>query len=225
MPKKIVFSIILFLSVSNIANAANPLITDEAYTNGKGASVFQLFNDYSIGDNKGYFMPEFSYGIINRLDIIFGSLSDFSQTLEVYIGLKILLYKNDYLTLSIKPSHGVNLSSFPNSSGIYGFNLFLIGSIDLGPIIFHENLGYRTINNAVFISSAIEYMPANDLALTVNLGSERLIGESQTMSSGNLFTGLGLMYSISDITDIDIGIKYEFEDNNLSSLIGFMVKF
>jgi hypothetical protein len=213
MLKRLLFSIALVLLTSSIALAYNPLITDDANTIGEGCYLIDVFRSYSIINNKIELTPSIEYGVVDRLDVIVELPTDMNQRWGTDIALKLLLYKNDYFAFSVRPLAGIMMFEF----GSFDYNLNFSGSVNLGALIFYENLEYDFSYSSIFISSAAEYIVSNGLAVTINIGTKKLIG-------GNLFAIGGLMYSLTDKIDIDLGVKYEFMGNNLSSLLGFEIR-
>jgi opacity protein-like surface antigen len=219
MFKKLLISLILILSTSSIANAFHPLIVDQAYTNGQGGFLVDINSAYSTKYSRVELNPEFSLGVIDRLDVILGFKSDLSLTLGMNLDLKLLLYKNDFFAVSIKPSVGSSsLLSMVLGGGAYYFNLFAIASMDMGAFTIHENLGYDFMNNAIFLSSAGVYKASETIDITLNLGTRKFLG-------GDLFAIGGLIFALSDNVFFDLGVKYELAGNDISGLLGLAFKF
>ena len=216
MFNRLIISLILILSTSSSAFAFHPLMTDQAYTTGQGFYLLDINSSYSTKYGDIEFSPELSYGVINDLDIMVGFGSDINQSLGMSLDLKLILLKNNYLVISIKPFAGLKILSL--SGNTYDLGLIVVGSLNLGQYIIHENFGYDFINKAIFISGAGEYIITNDLALTLDIGTKGLV-------SGDIFGIVGLIYAVSEDIDIDLGVKYELSDNDISGLLGLAVKF
>ncbi|MBF0540105.1 MAG: hypothetical protein HQK91_01475 [Nitrospirae bacterium] len=215
MLKRLIFSLILIIFSVSFCFAYNPLITEDAKTVLQGNYLLDVFGGYSITNNRFDLAPSIEYGISDRVDFIGEFPSDLSQVFGMGIALKILLYKDDFLAFSIRPYAGKSSLFLGHGSDDYKVNLS--GSVNLGALILYENFAYDFTHDSIFISSAAEYIVSNGFAVTLNIGTKKLIG-------GDLFAIGGLMYAVTDKMDINFGVKCDFSGNNLSTILGLEFK-
>jgi len=238
MVKKCILLLILILSTSNIVSAGNienaalnylpttPLITDQAYTNGARNWQVSIKGGYTSVGKSSVLSPSVSYGVINNIDILLELVDGdlFHTTSFDYVlmdfGIKGLLYKDDLFALSIKPRvEFLSLSSmFSGSQGMYDFSIFLIGSMDIGSLFIHENIGYDYLNNSIYLSCSGEFLAYNNIYIILNIGTRQF-------ASGDLFAMGGFMIELSKTVYLDLGANFELKGtDDIYGLLGITFK-
>lgn len=234
--------------------AAHPLITDDAGTQGKGKFQLEIIGEYEHDNKDGVTtnsitaptIPVLSYGITDTSDIVLGisyqhvRTSDSQQTTTVdgisdtSIELKWRFYEKDGLSLALKP--GVSLPTGSVEKGLGAgkmtYHLFFIATKEIKPWAFHLNLGYIRNENKIderndiwHASLAAEVEVAKNLKAVANVGVERDRDRASNENPGFILGGL--IYSISENLDIDIGIKKGINNrgNDYSIPVGITWRF
>ncbi|MBF0540708.1 MAG: hypothetical protein HQK91_04575 [Nitrospirae bacterium] len=219
MFKKLIFSLIIIISTATMAFAFNPLIIDEGETLGAGTFLFRANNDYSFTNSKEMLEPQFALGIIDNLDLLIGFKSDMTLTVGTDFEAKIMLYKNEFFAFSLKPVYEITALApiFAGGKGSYIFDLFAVGSFDLGAFKIHENVGYDFTNQAVYLSSSGVYKASEVVNLVLTFGTEKFAG-------GDFFGIGGFMFELGKKVDIELGVKYQYVGKEVSGLAGLGLK-
>lgn len=219
------------------AFAARPLITDDAGTVGKGTFQVELgfeMSDHGTDEdgvvtreNTSSSAATLSYGLLDNLDVLLGmpyektKIREDGETVhnedgvgDLTLEAKWRFFEKDGFALALKP--GV---SFPTGDDKKGFGtgrmtygaLFIVTK-DIGPVSFHLNAGYKRNENK---TDERKDMWGGDLAgvvtvakplkLLVNAGMKTNTG--RTAATDPAFLLGGLIYSITDKIDLDLGYK------------------
>jgi hypothetical protein len=227
----------VMLSPPAAAFAARPLITDDAGTLGKGVFQVELgfeMSDHRTDDD-GVLTREdassatttLSYGILDNLDVLLGmpyektKIREDGETVHNEDGIADLtleakwrFFEKDGFALAFKP--GV---SFPTGDDNKGFGTgrmtygaLFIAAKDIGPVSFHLNAGYKRNENK---TNERKDMWGGDLAgvvtvakplkLLANVGMKT--NTDRTVATDPAFLLGGLVYSITDKIDLDLGYK------------------
>jgi len=159
--------------------AAHPLITDDAYTQGRGK--FQVELDNQISDKKETVQNDdgtsatvksmaaeskliVSYGMIDPVDLVVGIPYQWQRTktddvltskadglADISMEVKWRFFEKNGFSLAVKP--GITLPAGDKDKGLgtgrVGYTFFFIASKEQGPLLFHLNLGYRRNENNV----------------------------------------------------------------------------
>jgi len=229
------FFFLPFLSSS--AFAAHPLITDDTGTQGKGRFLLEVNSEVNYDKESeagvkskttgGEVATMISYGIIDNVDIVLGIPYQWFKVKEdgeiisrekglsdISLELKWRFYEREGWSFALKP--GV---TFPTGkeekdlgTGRVTCGMFFITTKEIEPLAFHLNLGYTRNENKLeerkdiwHISLASEWELLKDLKLVANIGLER--NPDKTSNRPPAFILGGLVYSIVENVDIDIGIK------------------
>ncbi|MFA5353919.1 MAG: transporter [Thermodesulfovibrionales bacterium] len=237
LPIRTIFSLLLTLILSQTAFAAHPLITDDTGTQGKENFQLELNGEFSwdkehetgltVKERVGEFAAALSYGISDSADLVLGIPYQWFETKEngvltgdetglsdLSLELKWRFLEQDGLSLALKPG-----LTIPTGDADRGFgtgkatcSLFFIATKEAGPWAFHFNLGYGRNENKVgekediwHASLAGEIEAAKDLKLVGNLGVETNPDEGS--DSVPAFAIAGLIYSLSENLDLDLGLK------------------
>ena len=245
----VLFAALLF---SGSAFAAHPLITDDTGTQGKKKYQIEVNGQYGqdksegVTQNSTQLATGLAYGITDNLDISIGvpylslrtktadgSITDQGVS-DVSVGLKWRFYEHDNFSLSLKPA--VTLPSGDEDKGLgtgrATYSLYLILTKEIAPLVFHLNLGYIRNENKLdqvqdlwHASLASEYKIVKDLKAVINFGMQR--NTSKLSGTHPAFVLGGLIYSISENFDFDIGYKYGLNNDEIdhTGLVGLTFKF
>ena len=173
-----------------------------------------------------------SYGILDNIDIVLGMPFQMLKIKEddeltsrergisdLSLEVKWRFYEKDGLGFALKP--GITLPTGNEKKGLGNgrpsYGLAFITTKELGPWAFHFNLGYtrneyklredKEANRKdiwhVSLASVVEVV--KNLKLVGNIGMER--NPEKASSKHPAFILGGLIYSISENVDIDIGVK------------------
>ncbi|MBP7527901.1 MAG: transporter [Syntrophorhabdaceae bacterium] len=247
----------VMLSPPGAAFAARPLITDDAGTVGKGTFQVELgfeMSDHRT-DNDGVVTKEdtssgtttLSYGLLENLDVLLGmpyektKIREDGETVHNEDGIADLtleakwrFFEKDGFALALKP--GV---SFPTGDDKKGFGTgrmtygaLFIATKDIGPVSFHLNAGYRRNENE---TDERKDMWGGDLAgvvtvakplkLLANVGMKT--NTDRTAATDPAFLLGGLIYSITDKIDLDLGYKRGLNKAEADNayIVGLTMKF
>lgn len=231
----LVLAMVLSLPVATFA--ARPLITDDAGTLGKGAFQVELGFETSDHrtDDDGVVTKEdasstsatLSYGILDNLDVLLGMPYEWSRVREdgdtirnedgiadLTLEAKWRFFEKDGFAMALKP--GV---SFPTGNHNRGFGTgrmtygaLFIATQDIGPVSLHLNAGYRRNENDTDERKdiwggdlAAVVTVAKPLKLVANVGTKT--NTDRTAATDPAFFLGGLIYSITDKIDLDLGYK------------------
>jgi hypothetical protein len=231
------FFLVAVFIFSSVCNAAHPLITDDTGTQGKGKFQVELNSEFSFDKEKegGVTTKErgsevstiLSYGITDSMDVVFGvpyqwykawedgeKTSDEDGISDMSVELKWMFYEKDGFSLALKP--GITLPTGDDKKGLgtgrVTSSLFLITTKEIEPWAFHFNLGYiRNENKSEerkdiwHASVASEVEVINNLKLVANIGMEK--NPDMASNTNPAFILGGIIYSITDVFDIDFGLK------------------
>jgi len=237
----LVIPLIHFLYLPN-AFAAHPLISDDTGTQGKGKFQFEVNSEFSYDKENeeglttektgGGIATIISYGILDNIDIVLGMPYQWFRVKEdnelttkengisdLSLDVKWRFYEKDGLSFALKP--GITLPTGNEEKGLGNgrpsYGLTFIATKELGPWVFHFNLGYkrneyelREDNEANrkdiwHISLASEWEVVKNLKLVGNIGIERNPEKASTIHPAFILGGV--IYSISENLNIDFGIK------------------
>jgi hypothetical protein len=238
-----------------ISFASHPLITDDAYTQGKGNFQLEIAGEYFNDKDKdkeekinsATTAVTITYGIAETIDIIAttgyqsirknveGTVLRNDGTVDTGMDVKWRFYeKKNNLFLAIKP--GIIFPTGDNDkglgSGVTRFRFFFISSKELGSFNFHLNLGYMRNNNKnderkdiAHASLAGEWKIMQKLRLVANTGIETCRDRSYV--NDPVFILGGLIYSLTEKIDIDAGIKHGITSTEIdfTVLAGLTMRF
>lgn len=168
-----------------------------------------------------------SYGISDNADIVLGIPyqwkrawkdstldSDVDGISDISLESKWRFYEKDGLSLALKP--GITLPTGDEDKGLgtgrATYSMFFISTKEIEPWAFHLNFGYTRNENKVderkdiwHASLASEVKVLKDLKVVANIGMER--NPDKASNTHPAFILGGLIYSVTENFDIDIGIK------------------
>ena len=215
--------------------AVHPLITDDAYTQGKGAFQVELTGEYvnskdtDAGKTTNVVTTgaALTYGIIDNIDIVLisgyqsvrdnveGATSRNSGVTDSGIDVKWKFYeKKDNISLAIKP--GIIFPTGEDEKGLGSgkvrYRFFFISSKELGAFTVHLNIGYMRNENMLderkdilHASLAGEWKVAKRLRFVANTGIETCRDRSHIDDPA--FILVGFVYGITEKIDLDLGVK------------------
>ncbi|MBF0551618.1 MAG: transporter [Deltaproteobacteria bacterium] len=221
------------LIMTGTAFAAHPLITDDAGTQGKGKWQLELNAQYGRDDNKGivqHTTPSvcaLTYGLTDPIDIALGvpyiyTDTDNSKTSssnkgfgDLCLSVKWRFFEQDGWSLAVRPG-----LTFPIGDEDHGLgngrvteSLFFITTKELKPWAFHANLGYIRNDNSLdqrtdlyHVSVAAQVEVVKDLKLVANTGIQQNTDKHSNTDPAFLLGGV--IYSIYENFDVDLGYKY-----------------
>jgi len=223
-----------FLALVSTTNlwAMHPLITDDTGTQGRGKFQLEVNGEYGQDKDNGATAKTYpaaatlSYGLSDPMDLMLtlpylhqrketseavvheGGLSDLS------LEMKWRFYKKEGISLALKP--GLSLptgnSDKGRGAGKTTYRLFFIASREGKPWAFHLNLGYIRNENKneerenlwqASVAATVEVV--KDLKIAGNIGIESPTDRAETTPP--VFLLGGVIYSLSDRFDLDLGIK------------------
>jgi len=218
------------------AFAAPPLITDDTGTQGKGKFQLQVTGQYDHDKSEDFINRQtllngvLIYGVTDTVDVILGapflfwSSKDESTgantsaggVSDIALKVKWRFYEKDGLSFALRP--GVTMPSGDENEGLgtgkATGSMFFITSKEAKPWDFHLNLGYIYNDNILdqrkslwHISLAARVEVVKDLKVVGNVGIQR--SEDKASGSENRSFALGgLIYSVSELLDLDAGAKF-----------------
>jgi hypothetical protein len=252
MMKKLLFILVFTFILSGTSYAAHPLVTDDTGTQGKGKFQLELDGEHSrksedgVKGNMTQITPILTYGIVDNVDIILGipyqrwTMKDVDDRIsedgfsDDSLDLKWRFYENDGWGLALKT--GITLPAGDADKGLgtgrVMYRLFFITTKELKPWAFHVNLGYMRNDNSAHdrknlwhASIAVEVQVVKDLRAVANIGIQRNPDVDDTMHPAFILGGL--IYSLSEHLDLDVGIKGGLNraEDDITYLAGLTWKF
>lgn len=230
MNHKRVFSLLsMILLIYSSAAAYHPLITDDSGTQGRGNAQLELGIEYAQDKAEGITSKEtllsatVAYGLIDSIDIILGIPYLFVKETgkecengisDISIEIKCSYGTINNFNLAIKP--GITIPSGDDEKGFgtaeITATLFLIIDREFENTSLYFNAGYIRNENKIderknlwHISLAGEYRITDALKLVVNAGMEK--NPEEESSENPAFLIGGLVYSVIDNLNLDIGVK------------------
>lgn len=239
------------------ARAAHPLITDDTGTQGKGHFQLEFTGQYDwdrensegvlVKAEGGEITAVLSYGIADNVDLVLGlpylwgkakedamTVYDENGIGDTVLEVKMRFVETGGFSLALKPG-----MSFPTGNdnkglgtGTLGGHLFFIASQAIGAWEFHGNFGYiRNENDADerrdiwHASVAATWEIIENLKLAANAGIERNPDDPAKYDPAFLIGGI--IYSINENIDIDLGVKYGLNkpETDISAMAGLAFRF
>ena len=219
------------------AHCARPLITDDAGTLGKGKFQVELGSEMSDHrtDEDGVVTREdsssatatVSYGILENLDVVLGApyqwtkvkedgetVSDENGFSDVTLEAKWRFFEKNGYSLALKP--GLSFPTGDDKKGLgtgrVTYGMIFIATKEMDPFTFNLNAGYRRNENdrderkdIWGVDLAGEVQVFEPLKLVANVGVSTNT-DRQSSTAPAFFLG-GLIYSVTENVDIDLGYK------------------
>jgi hypothetical protein len=225
--------LLLFLAFSNVSFSQLPLITDNTGTLGKEKGQLEISNgigfqnEHRCVENSTEIAPAFTFGIIDKADLIVGFPFLFSSIQEdtftskvagfsdLSIEMKYCFYKKRGISFALKPGISIPTGKYSLGlgSGKVSSSVFLISSIDLSPFIINCNIGYMRNANKCgdaldvwHVSVDADYTASKEFHIVVNSGLEKNPDFSDKTNPA--FGLIGLYYCLSKNCEISAGYKH-----------------
>jgi hypothetical protein len=168
-----------------------------------------------------------TYGIVDNVDLVLGvpyqwqrietdgaGIAKADGLADISFEVKWRFFEKNGWSMAVKP--GLTLPAGDKDKGLgtgrTGYTFFFIATKEWEPLAFHANLGYRRNENNVdqrndiwHASLAAEWKLRKNLRLVANAGVER--NTDRTSSIDPAFILGGIVYSLTDSFDFDLGIK------------------
>lgn len=219
------------------AFAARPLITEDAGTLGKGGFQVEAgievsdhrqdYDDVVTKEDRTSFATTITYGMLDNVDIVLGlphektrikedgtTVHDENGFADATLEVKWRFLEKDGFALALKPG-----LSFPTGNDRKGLGtgrmtcgMLFIATKEMEPFAFHFNAGYRRNENRTGERKDIwradlagEVGILKSLKLVANVGIATNT-DRQSVTAPAFLLG-GLVYSVMESIDIDIGYK------------------
>jgi hypothetical protein len=220
--------------------------------NGEFTANKETEDDVTTKETSGEVASIVSYGPVDNADIVLGIPYQWAETKEdgdvtsdehgtgdMSIEVKWRFYEKDGLSFALKP--GITLPTGDEDKGLgtgkASYGLMLITTEETGAWAFNLNLGYMHNEYKLeededanrkgiwhsSLSSQVEVM--KDLTAVANIGVERNPDKESNMHPA--FVLGGLIYSIAENLDIDMGIKTALNkpETDLTFLAGMAMRY
>jgi len=168
-----------------------------------------------------------SYGIADTVDLVLGvpyqwqrvetdgaGIAKADGLADISFEVKWRFFEKNGFSLAVKP--GLTLPAGDKDKGLgtgrTGYTFFFIATKDWEPLAFHANLGYRRNENNVdqrddiwHASLAAEWKLRKNFRLVANAGVETNTDRASSIDPAFILGGV--VYSLADSLDLDLGIK------------------
>jgi hypothetical protein len=176
-------------------------------------------------------VPFLSYGLSDTADLVFGlpyasvkaenagAATAARGVTDLSIELKARVYEKDGLSFAVKP--GISLPTGDEEKGLgngkTSYSAFLITTRNAEPWAFHVNVGYIRNEYKIqadedanrkdiwHLSLAAQREVVKNLNIVANIGAER--NPDKTSDTDPAFVLGGIIYSVGEDLDLDLGIK------------------
>ncbi len=247
-----IFIFHFFCLLPAISFAYHPLITDDTGTQGKGRFQLEVNGEYGhdredgVTTNTTQIATALTYGWLDNVDIALGIPYQYIRTKDpetatrhdgmsdLSIDLKWRFYEKEGLSLALKP--GITLPTGNHErdlgSGRMTYGCLFILTHEMKPFAIHANLGYRRNENKIderkdiwHASLAGELEVIKRLRAVANIGIER--NPDKATNTHPVFVIGGLVYSVTDNFDIDIGIRGGLNkpETDITTMAGITLRF
>jgi hypothetical protein len=239
--------IILYLPLNVFA--LHPLITEDAGVQEKGKTEIEIGTELASESEDGTITKTSSltttltYGLNDSMDLILGIPYHYIRTktsgltsneegiADIVTELKWRFYEKEGLSLALKP--GIALPTGDKKRGLgngrTAYGLYFITTKEINPLTLHLNLQYKRNENRKepsdridlwHISLASELKATKKLRFVANVGMDKNTNKASNVDPA--FVLGGLVYSISEGLDFDIGYKHGLNKpaNDYSLLAG-----
>lgn len=209
-----------------VAFGAHPLITDDAGTQGAGKVQLELNGEYAKdgGDSTTEVGATVSVGLGEDVDLVLSMPYQFLRVTDEQgetvtedgisdagVELKWMFYKRESLSFAIKP--GATIPTGDEEKGLgdgkASYSLVLIATKEFDSLATHLNVGFTRnrdeLRDIWHCSLAAEYGLAENVVLVGNIGVET--NPDWGADTHPAFVLGGLIYSVSEDLDVDVGIK------------------
>jgi hypothetical protein len=244
--------ITVFCLLPVVSFAYHPLITDDTGTQGKGKFQLELNGEYGhdkedgVTTNTTQTAAILTYGWLDNVDIALGIPYQYIRTKDsetatrhdgmsdLSIDLKWRFYEKEGFSLALKPGMTLPTGDHERNlgSGRTTYGMFFILTREMKPFAIHANLGYKRNENKVderkdiwhtSLAGEIEFIKG--LKAVANVGVER--NPDKSSNTHPAFIIGGLVYSVAENLDIDIGIKGGLNktETDVTTMAGITLRF
>lgn len=214
----------LFFMTASAVHAAHPLVSDDTGTQGPGGYQIEVNTDWlrDAGVKTRTATVTLTRGITETLDVYLDAphaLSRPSGLNDIALGLKWRLFESDGLSIGLKPE--LTLASGDQEKqlgdGRSGAAITVLTQYEIGPWTWLFNMGselhrYSSASsqdeNRRYIHKAsvgLTYQLKDDWLLVMDTGIASHATKSEKKDPR--FALLGLIYSLSDDAELDVGYK------------------
>lgn len=223
---KIVFTMAMVLLISSEVFGAHPLITDDTGTQGTGKFQWELIGEHARDNHDSTTDPAtiFTVGFRDNIDLVLsvpyrfirfrdaeGNRKTDDGVSDIGIEMKWRFYEKNSLGFALKP-----VLTFPTGDdkkglgdGNASYSLAFISTKEIAPIILHLNLSFtknsKELRDVWHYSLAAEYAVTRNLKLVGNAAGEA--NPDRNSRTHPVFILGGIIYSLYETLDLDIGIK------------------
>lgn len=228
-PKILLLALLGFISAS--AQAAHPLVTEDAGVQGKGKQQIEINTDRVSEERSSYGSAlAYTYGVTDKFDLFAAIPSTWSPTPginDASLGGKYLFSDASGTAWALKAEFVFPTGNVDKGLGndSHALSMTLVRSMELGSWSIHNNLAltwhrYRDsadqINRRELIwatSVAAQYALNAQWQVVADLGVTQ--ADEEQDRSHPVFAVLGLVYSPNDSIDLDIGVtQLRIQGNN-----------
>jgi Putative MetA-pathway of phenol degradation len=229
----LLLSVVMVVVPARLSLAQHPLITDDTGTLGKGRYQIEVNAEYGYDDDNGVIQhttpaaSTFTYGVSDIVDLSIGAPYLWTNTRDsgsaaplngfgdIAIAAKWRFYEEDGLSFALKPCITLPTGAKDKQlgTGKTTYSLFFITTREAGLWAFHLNFGYIANENAIgqrvpiwHASIASDVEVAKSVRLVANTGIQR--NTEKGSHADPAFILGGLIYSLSEDVDVDVGYKY-----------------
>lgn len=214
------------------AQAAHPLITEDAYTLGSGVSQLEIgaeqarFDEPGLDGRVNLVRPVYSHGLLQNLDILVGapyldtretSLDGVARTRglgDVSVEMKWRLYEDGPVKLAFKPGVTLTTGNFAKGLGTGRSvpSVFLVSTIERAGWYYNLHAGYLWNSNKNELRKDLFHL-SGSLVVRASPGVQWALDVSADSSvdrreSSFPVVALGaVIYSPLENLDLDLGIK------------------
>ncbi len=225
-------SVFIFIS-ANPSFALHPVVTEDTGIQGKGKTEIEIGTEYAHEaedgqtQNTSTVTATIAHGLNDSMDLILGipyqnirtktedSTSAEDGISDTVLELKWRFYEKDGLSFAIKPSF--TLPTGNKRRGLGGgrttYGMYFIATKEMRPLTLHFNLQYKRNENKIeqrrdlwHVSLASELQVIEKLRFVANIGMDKNTNKTSNVDPAFLLGGL--VYSISEDMDIDVGYKH-----------------
>lgn len=214
---------------------AHPLITDDAGTMGQGNTQFEMngecetLKDHAERERNINLGSSITYGVKDSVDITLSVPYLFTKTRQsgnvekergfgdIVAEFKWRWYEKDGLGLALKPGFVLPTGNDRRGlgAGNVGYQVFLIATKELKPMVFHANAGYLRNENTSgergdlwHLSLAGEFPLSDHLTIVANAGTDKDADPARDRQQS--FALGGIIWTLSNRCALDGGLKYGF---------------
>ena len=231
----VVSSFLILLGSS--AHAAHPLVSDDTGTQGVGGYQIEVNTDWlrDSGNKTRTATATLTRGLSETIDVFLDvpyALSHPTGMNDIGLGLKWRLFESDGLSVGLKPELSISSGDQEKQlgDGRSGAALTLLTQYELGDWTWLFNLGteLHRYSSAASQDESRRYINKASVGLTYQLDEQWLfVMDTGIQSHANKsekkdprFAIIGLIYSLNDDTELDVGYKKALNTTEIDRQVG-----